>query len=117
MMNKEDILAKARKENQGADIAEVEVQSRVRVFAGYGMLLIGTFVNLYCQLKFRRSFPEFWVMFFGYFAVHGIVHFLLGRKQTNTAMNIVYLLYGLFMAVMTVLAVIQMFRKIMAGTV
>ena len=116
-MNKEEILAKARKENKGADIAEIETQSRARAFAGCGMLIIGAVLNGYCQTQLRRSFPEFWVMFFGYFAVHGIVHFFLGRKKSHTALNIGYLLYGLFMSVMTVLAVIEMFRKLNAGTV
>lgn len=115
-MNKDDILAKARKENKGADIAEVAVQSRARSFAGLGMLIIGAVLNWYCQMKFRRSFPEFWVMFFGYFAVHGIVHFILGRKKTHTALNIVYLLYGLLMTAMTVEAVRVMFRNLMNGT-
>ena len=117
MMNKEEILAKAREENKGADIAEVAVQSRARAFAGTGMLIIGALLNCYCQTQLRRSFPEFWVMFFGYFAVHGIVHFVLGRKKTDAAENIVYLLYGLFMTVMTVLAVIRFFLLRTAGTV
>lgn len=116
-MNKEEILAKARRENQGADIAEVAVQSRARAFAGNGMLIAGALVNWYCMGKFRHGFPEFWVMLFGYFAVHGIVHFVLGRKKTAAAENIVYLLFGLFMTVMTVLAVIQFFRLLNTGTV
>lgn len=115
-MNKEEILAKAREENKGADIAEVAVQSRARAFAGTGMLIIGALLNWYCQTQLRRSFPEFWVMFFGYFAVHGIVHFIIGRKKSHIARNTGYLLYGLFMTVMTVLAVIEMFRKLMNGT-
>ena len=115
-MNKEEILAKARRENQGADIAEVAVQSRARAIAGNGMLIVAALVNWYCMKQYRHSFPEFWVIFFGYYAVHGIVHFVLGRKKTNAAMNIVYLLYGLFMAVMTVLAVIQFFRLRTTGT-
>ena len=117
MMNKEEILAKAREENKGADIAEVAVQSRARAFAGTGMLIIGALLNLICNNLFRQRYPEFWVMFFGYFAVHEIVHFILGRKKTHTALNIGYLLYGLFMSAMTVLAVIEMFRKLNAGTV
>ena len=117
MMNKEEILAKAREENKGADIAEVAVQSRARAFAGTGMLIIGALLNLICNNLFRQRYPEFWVMFFGYFAIHGIVHFILGRKKTHTALNIMYLLYGLFMAVMTVLAVTVMFRGFHADAV
>ena len=115
-MNKEEILAKARKENKGHDLAEVAVQGRARAFAGIGMLIIGAVLNWYCQMHFRRSFPEFWVMFFGYFAVHGIVHFILGRKKTHTALNVGYLLYGMIMTVMTVEAVRVMFRNLMNGT-
>ena len=116
-MNRDEILEKARKESKGADIAEVEAQSRARAFAGNGMLIIGAFLNLICSHRFSQRYPEFWVMFFGYFAVHGIVHFVLGRKKTDAAENIVYLLYGLFMTVMTVLAVIRFFRLRTAGTV
>ena len=116
-MNREEILAKAREENKGADIAEIETQSRARAFAGIGMLIIGALVNLYCQMQFSRSFPVFWVMFFGYSAAHDLIHYILSRKNQHSVQNTVHLVYGLFMAVMTVLAVIETFRKLMNGTV
>lgn len=116
IMNKEEILAKAREENKGADIAEIETQARARAFAGFGMLLIGTIVNLYCQLQFSRSFPVFWVMFFSYSAAYDLIRYILSRKNQHTAVNILHLIYGIFMAVMTVLAVVVMLRNLIRET-
>lgn len=50
-MNKEEILAKARKENKGADIAEMETQSLARAFALMTAFTVGFLCFLFRDLK------------------------------------------------------------------
>lgn len=50
-MNKDDILARARKENKGADIAEMETQSLARAFALMTAFTVGFLCFLFHDLK------------------------------------------------------------------
>ena len=116
-MNKEEILAKARKENKGADIVDLEVQSKSRGIAGAAAMLLGAVINLLCDIICNRSSPIFWVMFFCYLAALGCSNFILGIKNGRRKNSIVWLLYGAGMGVMTVLAVIRLFTELKAGAV
>lgn len=48
-MNKDEILAKSRAENQNQDVYELEVQSKAQSFGNIGMLLLAF---LLCALKY-----------------------------------------------------------------
>ena len=115
-MNKEEILAKARKENKGADIVDLEVQSKARGIAGAGMLLLGAMLNLIGLLKFNQSCSLFPVMFCSYAAIQGITQFILGKRRGSTKLGAMWLVYGLLMTGFTVLLTIDLFRKLKAGT-
>ena len=114
-MNKEEILAKARKENKGKDVADLEIQSKAKSFAGGITLTAGAVMNLIGEVVFDRSLPEFWVMFFCYWAVMGIVQFILNKKNGRNERSGLWLAYGIFMAVMTVLAVIRLYHGLITG--
>ena len=114
-MNKDDILAKARKENKGKDIADLEIQNKAKSLAGVITLTVGAVMNLIGDLVFDRSLPEFWVMFFCYWAVMGIVQFILNKKNGQNSRGSYWLAYGLFMSVMTVLALIRLYGGLISG--
>ena len=110
-MTKDEILAKSRQENKGKDIVDLEIQSRSRGIAGAAALTVGALMNI------RGSFPIFWVMFFCYAAVLGFSNMILGIRHGRKKGSIVWLFYGLFMTVMTVLAIIRLFSETKAGNV
>lgn len=113
-MNKEDILAKARRENKGGDLVDLEIQSKSRGIAGAAAMLLGAVLNLICDIRFDRSLPEFWVMFFCYAAALGFSDFILGIRRGRKKQSAVWLIYGLVMLLMTVLAVMRLFAKVKA---
>ena len=114
-MNKEEILERSRKENKGKDIADLEIQSKAKGLAGCITLLAGAVMNLIGDIVFDRSLPEFYVMFFCYWAVMGIVQFVLNKKNGQNSRGGLWLAYGLFMTVMTVMALIRLYHGLMTG--
>ena len=108
-MTKEEILTKARRENQGKDIVDLEIQSKSRGIAGAAAMVLGAILNI------RGSSPIFWAMFFCYLAVWGFSNFAFGIKCGRRKGRIVWLIYGLFMFVMTVLAVMRLIAETKAG--
>ena len=114
-MTKEDILAKARKENKGADIVTMEAQTKANSIAGAATLLIGTALYLIESMRYDRELPEFWAVYFVYWAVSGFAKFLLLRKRGVQKQSWIWLLYGVVMLFMTVLALIKTFQQLKAG--
>ncbi len=114
-MNKEEILAKSRRENQGKDIVDLEIQSKSRGNAGWAAMMLGAVINLLCDNIYDRSSPIFWAMFFCYLAALGCSNFILGIKNGRRKNSIVWLLYSAGMGVMTVLAIIRLFTDLKAG--
>ena len=106
-MTKEQILEKSRNENKGADLATLDAQRKSMMIAGSAALTLGALMNFICQIKYDQSSPIFWVMFFGYSAAQGISYFILSLRRTGS-LKWVYIAYGVFMLIMTVLAVIKM---------
>lgn len=116
-MTKEEILDRARRENKGADIVDLEIQSKSRGLAGAISMTVGAALNLLCDMLFDHSFPLFWVMFFSYLAAWGFSNSILGLRNGRREKLVIWLLYGLLMLVMTVLAVIRLFAQMKAGAV
>ena len=116
-MTKEEILEKARLENKGADIVDLEIQSKSRGLAGALSMTVGAALNLICDIWFDHSFPLFWVMFFSYLGAWGFSNAILGIRSGRKDKLVIWLLYGLLMLVMTVLAVIKLFMQRKAGNV
>ncbi|MCR4761327.1 MAG: DUF6442 family protein [Oscillospiraceae bacterium] len=114
-MNRAEILEKARKENKGADIVELEVQSKARGIAGAGMLVLGALLNLIGSLVYDRSCSLFPVMFCSYAAIQGISQFILGKRRGSTKLGAVWLLYGLLMTAFTAAFICFLFRDMKAG--
>lgn len=106
-MTKEDILAKARKENKGADVVMLEANAKANGIAGAASMLIGAVLNLLSQRFCDRDVPEFWVMIFTYWASLGLSKFILLRKRGCQKQSWVWLIYGAVMTVMVVLAIIR----------
>lgn len=107
-MNRDEILAKSRKEHKGGDLVQLEIQSKSRGIAGVAALLLGATINLIGTVAFDRRFPEFWIMFFGYAAAQGISEFVLCRRSGRRKSGILGLAYGIFMMSMTAVAVITL---------
>ncbi len=116
-MNKEEILAKARKENKGADIVDLEVQSKARGIAGAGMLLLGATLNLIACLCFDYSCPLYKVMFSSYAAIQGISLYILGKRRGSTKLTELWLLFGVAMTFFTIGFIVFFFRDLKKGTV
>ncbi|MBP0989028.1 MAG: hypothetical protein J6S92_12230 [Oscillospiraceae bacterium] len=106
-MTKEDILAKARKENKGADVVMLEANAKANGIAGAASMLIGAVLILLSQRFCDREVPEIWVMIFTYWASHGLSKFILLRKRGCQKQSWVWLIYGAVMTVMVVLAIIR----------
>lgn len=109
-MNKEEILARSRRDNQGKDIVDLEIQSKSRGIAGAAAMVLGAVLNI------RGSFPIFYAILFSYFAAFGFSNFILGKKLGRKK-NIIWLFYGIAMIGMTVCALIRAFSALKAGTV
>ena len=117
-MNKEEILAKARKENKGKDIAGLEVQSKAHGIAGAGMLLLCATVNLIASLMFDCRGTFFQIMFCCYNAIFGIVRYIAGKRRGVVSdWNAVWLMFGLLMTGFGVEMVYVLFRDLKAGLV
>ena len=115
MMNKEEILSKARVENKGADIVALEAEAKGKGVAGSAAMIIGAMLNLIAGIKYDRKIPEFYAAFFGYFAAFGISEFFLLRKRGAKLQGWLWLACGIFMAVMTVLAIMKTIELWKAG--
>jgi hypothetical protein len=107
IMTKEDILAKARKENKGADIVMLEANAKANGIAGAAVILCGSLIGLFANMYYDREVPEIWVMIFTYWASHGLSKFILLRKRGCQKQSWVWLIYGAVMTVMVVLAIIR----------
>ena len=116
-MNREEILERARKENKGADIVDLEVQSKARGIAGAGMLLLGASLNLIGSLVYNRSCRLFPIVYCSYAAIEGISHFLLGKRRGSTKLSGLWLFYGLMMTAFTVIFIYELFRDLNAGKI
>ena len=109
-MTREEILSKSRKENKGSDLVDFEIQSKSKSIAGAVTLFVCATINFIIGLMYGTKIPEFWVMFFGYNAVQGITTFILSMKKEKKNSRHVWLVYGIFMTVATVMAIIEVFR-------
>ena len=59
-MDKNEILERSRKENQGADLVELEVGRKSRGIAGAVTLTICAVLNLISTFAFDQPMPLFW---------------------------------------------------------
>ena len=118
-MNKDEILAKARKENKGADIAELAVQSKAHGIAGAVVLLLCATVNLIASIQFEERRGNFFqVVFCGYNAIFGIVRYIAGKRRgVVSEWNAIWLVFGLAMTAFTVSFVFFLLRDLKAGTI
>lgn len=118
-MNKDDILARARKENKGKDIAELEVQSKAHGIAGAAVLLLCATVELIATVMYedyRGAFLR--IMFCIYNAIFGIVRYIAGKRRgVVSEWGTIWLLYGLLMTGFTVAFLCFLFRDLKAGAV
>ncbi len=115
MMNKDEILFKARVENKGADIVALEAEAKAKGVAGAAAMIIGALLNMIAVIKYDRETPGFYAVFFGYWAVFGISKFILLRKRGAGNQSWTWIAYGIIMAVMTVLAVMKTIALWKAG--
>ena len=115
MMNKEEILSKARVENKGADIVALEAEAKGKGVAGAAAMIIGAMLNLISLFKYHHEMPGFYAVFFGYWAAFGISEFFLLRKRGAKLQGWLWLACGIFMAVMTVLAIMKTIELWKAG--
>ena len=118
-MNKEEILAKARKENKGKDIAGLEVQSKAHGIAGAGVLLLCATVNLIASFMFEgRRGTFFQIMFCCYNAIFGIVRYIAGKRRGVVSdWSAVWLMFGLLMTGFAAEMIYVLFRDLKAGLV
>ncbi|MBQ5316452.1 MAG: hypothetical protein J6I96_02755 [Oscillospiraceae bacterium] len=109
-MTREEVLSRSRKENSGADLVSLRIAGVSRGLAGAGVMIIGAVLNLIASIRYDARSPVFWAMFFGYSAIQGISAFILMKKNGINGRSWLWLAYGAFMGIMTVMAVAEFFR-------
>ena len=92
-MDKNEILERSRKENQGADLVELEVGRKSSGIAGAASLCIGAVLNLISTCFFDTPMHLFWVMFFSYSAAQGISRLILDKRRGRKTQG-VWIFYG-----------------------
>lgn len=115
-MDKNEILERSRKENQGADLVELEVGRKSSGIAGAASLCIGAVLNLISTFFFDTPMHLFWVMFFSYSAAQGISRLILDKRRGRKTQGI-WIFYGFFMAAAAILAIVRLFRFLKEGSV
>jgi hypothetical protein len=118
-MNKEEILAKARRENKGQDIAELAVQSKAHGIAGAAVLLLCASVELIATIMHEGHRGAFFrIVFSSYNAVFGIVRYIAGKRRGLTSeWGVIWLVYGLLMTGFTVVFICFLLRDLKAGAI
>ncbi len=118
-MNKDDILARARKENKGKDIAELEVQSKAHGIAGAAVLLLCASVELIAAIMYEDYSGVFFrIMFCIYNAIFGIVRYIAGKRNgASQETGSLWLVFGLLMTGFTVAFLCFLFRDLKAGAI
>ena len=90
MMEKEDILAISRKENQNRDLAEIETTTQAgniagRVGAGVCCLISVIFVWATHTMLFSP-----WVIYFSILGTHYLVKYRRVRRKTDLTITVLY---------------------------
>ena len=118
-MNKEEILAKARMENKGQDIAELAVQSKAHGIACAAVLLLCASVELIATFMYEEYRGMFFrIMFCSYNAIFGIVRYIAGKRHgASQEKGSLWLVFGLFMTYFTVTFLYFLFRDLKAGAI
>ena len=106
-MDKNEILERSRKENQGADLVELEVGRKSSGIAGAVTLMICAVLNLISTFFFDQPMPLFWVMFFSYSAAQGISRVILDKRRGRKTAAI-WAFYAVFMALAAILAIVRL---------
>lgn len=114
-MNKEEILAKSRQENKGADLVTLEDNYNSNGIAGSAALLLSLILNGISIFQYHRALPELWAVFFCYQGAQGIAHSFLLRKHGRKSAALGWLAYGVVMLAATAFAVFHALRLWKAG--
>ena len=89
-MDKEEILARSRSENQNRDLAEIETAARAgsiaaRVGAGMCCIVSVLFVRAMHTMLFGP-----WIIYFSILGTHYLVKFAKARRKTDLAIAVLY---------------------------
>lgn len=89
-MEKEDILAISRRENQNKDLAEIETASQAgsiaaRVGAGVCCLVSVIFVWITNTMLFSP-----WIIYFSILGTHYLVKFVKAKRRTDLTITVLY---------------------------
>ncbi|HBI85419.1 MAG TPA: hypothetical protein DDX71_03900 [Ruminococcus sp.] len=116
-MTKEEILAKSRNENKGADLAELEIARRSRSIAGAAALLLGTVLNLIGTFYTDYRFHELWAIFFMYAGTQGAIDCIHSLKHGNRKRARGTGLYGVIMLIAAAASVVMFLSALKAGEI
>ncbi len=106
-MEKEEILAKSRKEHRNRDLAEIETAAQAgsvaaRVGAGMCCLISVLFVRAMHTMLFGP-----WIIYFSILSTHYLVKFAKARRKTDLAIAVLYGAMFLLFFVLFVLRLLE----------
>ena len=113
-MKREEILAKSRKENKGADLAEFEANRRAQGIAGAVVIFVCATLNLIGMHYTDYRFPELWALTFLYGGTQGVINWWYARKQGSDK-AVMWALFGVFLLFCSGKAVFDFIAALKAG--
>ena len=89
-MNKEDILAKSRKENKNKDIAELEVIDQASKIAGRVGMLVCCIIAILEVIFLGKPNLSTWAIYFSILAALMIVKYIRLRRRHELWITVLY---------------------------
>ncbi len=98
-MNKEEILAKSRKELKNADLAEQEAMIQSWNTAGRIGAVVCCLISAYNGFLFNNTSFSLWTVYFSMIGAKTLFNYKILRKKSDLVLGIVYaVLFVLFFA-------------------
>ena len=101
-MNKEEILEKSRKENQGGDERERMLSMKAKSFGAVGMAIM--FIILICvNLARKENAYDLFALYFSFFAASDVFQYHLLKDKKNLYTAICYIFAAVVFMIMFIL--------------
>lgn len=115
-MTREEILAKSRNENKGADLAEIQANRRAQGIAGAVVVFACAILNLIGMHYTDYRFPELWALTFLYGGTQGIINWHYARKS-GSGKALLWALFGIFLLICSGMNIVQFMQALKAGLI
>lgn len=102
-MTRDEILSKSREENNGKDIADLDVQKTAATAAYFSSLGLCSLVSILSWIFTGRISVQCWMIFFGMLFVAFTVKFIKRKKLHELFVAVFYLLVFIALTVVFIL--------------